>query len=179
MRNPNLGLTCFILTTLAAFIFTVHINTLYATPYHGSDNSLTELMVENNNNNAPSVLHLLPSNDSNANSNSDINTGSNTSTTTNTNTDTNGNTHSHSNNNNNNPPSKTNPGSSDVHGGGAAGGSANSIIHSNDKTNQKNHRHVGIRDKNSNSDHDLNNNIQNRPENKIKHKLKVGDIPFP
>jgi hypothetical protein len=150
--NPKLKLTYIIVIILAASVLSLHTNTLYAMQGNSSKQSAT------GNNHAssetPSALHLLPYNDTN-------------------------------NNSSNNPPSKVSLGSSNP---GEGGGSDTSTHDGSDSRIDHKHDHIDDSDGvDSNSDSNSNGNSHNHNishkshnhENKSKHRLKVGDIPFP
>lgn len=151
MINPKLKLTYIIVIILAASVLSLHTNTFYAMQETYTGNSSKQSATGNNHasSETPSALHLLPYNDTN-NKFTIISLGS------------------------------SNPGD--------GGGSDTSTHDGSDSRIDHKHDHIddsdGV-DSNSNSNsngNSHNHNISHKShnhENKSKHRLKVGDIPFP
>jgi len=127
-----------ILLVSISWIFSLHVNALYATPDHSTGNATSQPLTNDNSttSSAPSVLHLssVPSNNG---------TSSTSEPSTNNKADTNSATGSNS-------------GTAHTHHGTSTSSTNN---HDNDNTKS----------------HDLAQKIIN----KIKQKIKVGDVPFP
>ena len=71
MINPKLKLTYIIIIILAASVLSLHTNTLYAMQETDTGSSTKQSTTSNNHasSDTPSVLHLLPYNDTNINNN--------------------------------------------------------------------------------------------------------------
>jgi len=127
-----------ILLVSISWIFSLHVNALYAMPDHSTGNATSQPLTNDNSttSSAPSVLHLssVPSNNG---------TSSTSEPSTNNKADTNSATGSNS-------------GTAHTHHGTSTSSTSN---HDNDNTKS----------------HDLAQKIIN----KIKQKIKVGDVPFP
>jgi len=69
--NPKLKLTYIIIIILAASVLSLHTNTLYAMQETDTGSSTKQSTTSNNHasSDTPSVLHLLPYNDTNINNN--------------------------------------------------------------------------------------------------------------
>ena len=154
MRNINSRLirAIIIISTSCLVCFSLHVSTIYAISNDGSNSSMI-VKDSNFSNSIPSGLHLTPSNNTNSNNKAPSEASSVLKS------------------------SKANDGSTSI-----------SSTHSNSKPN---HLHDGADNAGENSNSNSNSKSNHHSDknhfhslgrnivSKIKHKLKVGDIPFP